>query len=79
MQGDFNNDGVVDVQDLALLAANYRHSYAPDIVPDYAGFDAAAIQVLSQAGITMVPEPGAVVMLACGLVGVLLYAWRKRR
>ena len=71
LQGDFNNDGVVDVQDLALLAANYRRTQASDVVPDYAGFDAAALQVLSAAGITMVPEPGAVVMLASGLVGLL--------
>ena len=64
-QGDFNNDGVVDIQDLALLAANYRHSYASGVVPDYAGFDAAAIQVLSQAGLTMVPEPGALSCWPC--------------
>ena len=58
MQGDFNNDGVVDVEDLALLAANYRHSQASDVVPGYDGLDAAAIELLSRAGVTMVPEPG---------------------
>ena len=81
LEADFNNDGVVDVQDLALLAANYRRTQASDVVPDYAGFDAAALQVLSAAGITMVPEPGAVVMLASGLVGLLvscLYVGRRR-
>ena len=78
LQGDFNNDGVVDVQDLALLAANYRQSYASDVVPDYAGFDAAAIQVLSQAGLTVAPEPGAIALLACGLIGLLAYARRRR-
>ena len=77
LQGDFNNDGVVDVEDLALLAANYRHSYASDVVPDYAGFDAAAIQVLSQAGLTMAPEPGTLAMLAVALIGALAYTWRK--
>ena len=76
-QGDFNHNGVVDVQDLALLAANYRQSYASDVVPDYAGFDAAAIQVLSQAGLTVVPEPGVLVLLTSGLLGLLAYAWRK--
>ena len=78
LQGDFNNDGVVDVQDLALLAANYRQSYASDVVPDYAGFDAAAIQALSQAGITVVPEPSALALLGAGLLAVLVYAWRKQ-
>ena len=79
LQGDFNNDGVVDIEDLALLAANYRQSYASDVVPDYAGFDAAAIQVLSQAGLTVAPEPGAFVLLGTGLLAVLVYAWRKRK
>ena len=79
LQGDFNNDGVVDVQDLALLAANYRRTQASDTVPDYAGFDAAAIQVLSAAGLTVVPEPEAAVMLASGLVGLLAFARRRRR
>jgi len=27
----------------------------------------------------IVPEPGALVLLGCGLVGLLCYAWRKRR
>ena len=77
LQGDFNHDGVVDVQDLALLAANYRHSYASDVVPDYAGFDAAAIELLSRAGVTVVPESGTLAMLAVALIGALVYIWRK--
>ena len=79
LQGDFNNDGVVDVEDLALLAANYRHSLASDVVPDYDGLDAEAIQLLSQAGVTVVPEPGALVLLATGLIGLLRWAWRERK
>ena len=59
--GDFNGDGVVDVKDLALLAANYRHSLASDVVPAYDGLDAEAIRALSLAGVTMLPEPGALV------------------
>ena len=79
MQGDFNNDGVVDVQDLALLAANYRRTQASDIVPDYAGFDAVAIQVLSQAGLTVVPEPGVLMLLSTGVLGLLVYGQRERK
>ena len=78
-QADFNHDGVVDVQDLALLAANYRHSLASDVVPAYDGLDAAAIRSLSLAGVTVVPEPGALVLSVTALIGVLAYAWRKRR
>ena len=58
-QADFNNDGVVDVEDLAILAANYRYGVASDVVPAYDGLDAAAIELLSLAGVTVVPEPGA--------------------
>ena len=77
MQGDFNHDGVVDVEDLALLAANYRHTMASDVVPAYDGLDAAAIKLLSLAGVTAVPEPGALIMLAVALIGALAYTWRK--
>ena len=77
--GDFNDDGVVDVKDLALLAANYRQTLGSTAVPAYDGLDAAAIALLSQAGVTAVPEPGVLVLLGTGLVGVLVYVWRKRR
>ena len=70
-QADFNNDGVVDVEDLALLAANYRHSLASDVVPAYDGLDAEAIELLSLAGVTVVPEPGTLVMLAAALIGAV--------
>ena len=79
MQADFNNDGVVDVEDLALLAASYRHSYASDVVPDFDGLDAAAIRALSLAGVTVAPEPGALIMLAVALIGTLAYACRRRK
>ena len=70
---------MVDVEDLALLAANYRHSFASDVVPAYDGLDAAAIELLSQAGVTMAPEPCTSTMLAVALIGALVYTWRRRR
>ena len=79
IQGDFNHDGVVDVEDLALLAANYRQSYASDVVPAYDGLDAAAIKLLSLDGVTVVPESGTLVMLAVALIGALAYTWGKRK
>ena len=75
--GDFNGDGVVDVEDLALLAANYRHSLASDVVPACDGLDAAAMRVLSQAGVTVAPEPSAIALLITGLLGFLAYIWRN--
>ena len=79
MQGDFNHDGVVDVEDLALLAANYRHSYASDVVPAFDGLDAEAIQLLSLAGVTVVPEPVRLCCWAQGCSATLICTWRKRR
>ena len=78
-QGDFNGDGVVDVKDLAILAANYRYGVASNVVPAYDGLDAAAIELLSLAGVTVAPEPGTLVMLAVALIGTLAYAWRKAK
>ena len=78
-QADFNNDGVVDVKDLAVLAANYRYGVASNVVPAYDGLDAAAVELLSQAGVTVVPEPGALVMLTVALIGALAYTWRRRK
>ena len=78
--GDFNGDGVVDVKDLALLAANYRHSLGSTIARGrFDGLDAEAIELLSLAGVTVVPEPGTLVMLAAALIGALANTWRKRR
>ena len=76
-QADFNNDGVVDVKDLAILAANYRYGVASDVVPAYNGLDAEAIELLSLAGVIVVPEPGALVLFSSGLLGLMAYAWWK--
>ena len=78
-QADFNNDGVVDVQDLAILAANYRYGVASDVVPGYDGLDATAIELLSLAGVTAVPEPCTLTMLAAALLGALAYTRRRRK
>ena len=73
MQGDFNHDGVVNFADLNILLTNYNQSFAgATIAPASYGLDAAAIRALSLAGVTVVPEPGALVMLAVALIG----AWR---
>ena len=92
--GDFNLDGVVNAQDYAIWAGNvftgsswqqgdangdgavdgldhdlwYSHLNLPPL--------AAA---LPAAGVTAVPEPATLALLAAGLLGLLARAWRKRR
>ncbi len=76
--GDFNYDGTVNLADLNLLLNNYGRTFAGDSVSG-AHLDAAAIGALRADGISVVPEPGTLALLAAGLVGLLAYAWRKRK
>jgi hypothetical protein len=64
-QGDANYDGVVDGLDRDLVLAHTG-------MPPTAGMSAAA-------GVTPVPEPGTLALLATGLLSLLAFAWRKRQ
>ena len=79
-QGDFNYDGMVNAADLAALLTNYDKTSGLTVRSN-ATLDPAAIGLLAGAGINLVstPEPGTIAMLAAGLVGLLAYAWRKRK
>jgi hypothetical protein len=64
-QGDANGDGVVDGLDR-------------DIVFAHAGLSSLAAGSPA-AGSTPAPEPGTLALLAAGLIGLLVSAWRKRK
>jgi PEP-CTERM motif len=76
--GDFNNDGKVDLTDLELLVGNFHCTSKSGGSVSGAQLDSQAIGMLQGAGIKVVPEPGTIVLLPAGLIGLLAYAWRKR-
>jgi hypothetical protein len=69
-QGDFNYDGKVTFEDLGLLLSHLGQT-APVLDAPAGGMAGASAKV--------VPEPGTVSLLLAGLLGLIAYAWRKRK
>jgi len=89
--GDFNLDGVVDDRDRDIWFENagtgttwQQGDANGDGVVDGLDFDlwlsSSAQSPLGSDGVVgaSAPEPGTLVMLAAGLLGMLVYVWRKR-
>ena len=78
--GDFNYDGQVDFADLNSVLSFYNQS-VPVVVDasSYNDLDGGALDALSGAGISVVPEPSSVVLLASCVSALLAYAWRKKK
>ena len=88
--GDANLDGKVDINDLTIVLAHYNQTGASWGTGDFTGSGTVDINDLtivlahygqssgSSAGMAAVPEPGMLVLLAVGLIGLLTYAWRKQ-
>jgi autotransporter-associated beta strand protein len=92
--GDFNLDGAVDNADRAIWFANaftgstwqqgdanydgVVNSLDRDIWFSHAGLPQIAAMLPAAAAVTPVPEPGTLALLAAGLMGLLVCAWRRR-
>ena len=79
--GDATLDGYVDSDDLAKVLANYLQG---PIVPginatSYGSLDAQAIQMLTAAGFTVVPEPSTLALLAAGFAALAGWMIRRRK
>jgi hypothetical protein len=62
----------------------YIDNIEHDRYPDWAGHIIAAVDTVGGSSrvdevVTIVPEPGTLAMLAGGLLGLFVYAWRRRR
>ena len=66
-QGDANHNGVVDGLDRDLWSA-----YAGLMAPT------SGMSPASSAALAPVPEPGTLALLAAGLIGLLVYNWRRK-
>jgi hypothetical protein len=89
--GDANLDGQVDINDLTIVLANYGQTGQTWTQGEFTGDGTVDINdltivlahygdgVTAGSGIQATPEPATLTLLVAGLVGLLAYAWRKRK
>ncbi len=91
LSGDANYDGTVDINDLTIVLAHYGQTGMGWAQGEFTGDGTVDINDLtivlahygqtagaSAGGISAVPEPSTVLLVAAGLLALLAYGWRKR-
>jgi hypothetical protein len=92
ISGDANLDGQVDINDLTIVLSHYDQTGMGWSQGEFTGDGTVDINDLtivlahygqtagaSAAGVAAVPEPAALLLAASGLLGLLAWAWRKRK
>jgi hypothetical protein len=90
LPGDADLDGQVDIDDLTIVLANYNQTGMNWSQGDFNGDGNVDINDLTivlanyntnsgTAGLKAVPEPSCLVLLGVVIIGLLGYAWRRKR